>query len=85
MMCINLAEIIEPLEAIKTEKMPLTKQNIMIFTERAIRTTYIDTLEGIVDKLVPLALAVADEKDASCREQGLVVLGVLAARVPTMM
>ena len=85
MRCINLAEIIEPLEASKTEKMPLTKQNIMVFTERAIRTTYIDTLEEIVDKLAPLALAVADEKDANCREQGLVVLGVLTARVPTMM
>jgi len=85
MMCINLDEIVEHLGAAKTEKMPLTKQNIMVFLERAIRTTYIDCLEEIVDKLAPLAVAVSDEKDAACRDQGLVVLGVLSARVPTMM
>ena len=53
--------------------------------ERAIRNTYIDPLEEIVERLAPLAVAITEEKDAALRDQGLVVLGVLLARVPTQM
>lgn len=82
MMCFELGEIIESLNAAKTEKMPLAKTGVMVFTERCIRVTYVDQLEELVDRLAPLAVAVSDEKDANLRDQGLVVLGVLLARVP---
>lgn len=68
MMSIELGECCESLAAIKTEKMPLAKMNMAIFMEKAIRTTYIDQLEEIVDKIAPLAVFVSDEKDATCRD-----------------
>ena len=80
--CIQLGEIVENLKAVKTEKTPLTKLNIAVFIEKAIRVTYIDDLEDIVDAIGPLAVSVSDEKDAGLRDQGLIVLGVLLARVP---
>ena len=84
MMCIEFGEIMEILDAaVKKEKLPLAKQNIAIFMERSIRTTFIDQLEEIVDKLAPLAVTFTDDKDANLRDQGLIVLGVLLARVPT--
>ena len=42
---IELGEIIESFNAVKTEKMPFAKTNIMKFMEQAIRITYIDALE----------------------------------------
>ena len=62
--------------------MALTKINIMKFLEQAIRVTYIDQLEDTVEQLAPLAVGVTDEKDAGLRDQALIVLGVLFARVP---
>lgn len=50
--------------------------------ERALRTTYVDDLDEIVDAVGPLAVALSGETDATIRDQGLVVLGVLLARVP---
>ena len=82
--CIELGEIIESLGAVKTEKAPHAKVGIAKFMENAIRTTYIDPLEEIADRLAPLAVQISDEKDAALRDQGLVVLGVLLARVPTI-
>lgn len=82
--CIELGEVIESLGAVKTEKAPHAKVGIAKFIENAIRTTYIDPLEEIADRLAPLAVQIADEKDAALRDQGLVVLGVLLARVPTI-
>ena len=41
-----------------------------------------DDLEPLVEAIGPLAVSVSDEKDAGLRDQGLVVLGVLLARVP---
>ena len=82
--CIELGEIIESLGALKTEKAPHAKLGIAKFIENAIRTTYIDALEEVADRLGPLAVQISDEKDAALRDQGLVVLGVLLARVPTI-
>jgi hypothetical protein len=85
LMCIELGEVCEFLTVVKTEKMPLAKMNMAIFMERALRTTFIDALEEIVDKLAPIAVMVSDEKEVTCREQGLAVIGVLLARVPNRM
>lgn len=68
MMCIELPEIIENLNLIKTEKTPNIKMNIAIFIERAVLITYIDPLEEIADQLGPLALKITEEKDAKIRE-----------------
>ena len=57
----------------------------MVFMERAVRTTYIDDLEEVVDQIAPVAVAGSDEKDAALRDQSLVVLGVLHARAPNPM
>ena len=35
------------------------------------RTTYIDPLEEIVDRLAPICVAFSDEKDAALRDQAL--------------
>lgn len=84
MMSIEFGEIMEILDAaIKKEKLPLAKQNIAIFMERSIRTTFIDQLEEIANKLAPMAITFTEDKDANLRDQGLIVLGVLLARVPT--
>ena len=80
--CITLGEIVENLKAVKTDKAPHAKLTITQFIERAIRTTYVDDLEAIVDNIGPLMVGVSDEKDAGLRDQGLIVLGVLAARCP---
>lgn len=63
-----MGEIVENLKAVKTEKTPLTKLNIAVFIERALRQTYVDDLEEIVDALGPLAVSVSDEKDANLRD-----------------
>lgn len=68
MMCCELGEICESFSQIKTEKTPLIKLNIAVFMERAIRTTYIDQLEDLVDRLAPIAVALSDEKDAATRD-----------------
>ena len=81
--CIKLGEIIENLSAVKTEKAPISKINIAEFVNRAIRTTMIDDLEELVDRLAPIAVGISDEKDATLREKGLIILGVLLARVPS--
>lgn len=85
MMGVEFSEIVACLNVAKTEKMPYIKMCIMKFAEQAIRTTYIDALEELVDVLAPLAVKVSEEKDAPCRESALVVLGVLQARVPDSM
>ena len=58
----------ENLKAVKTEKSPLTKLKISVFIEKALRVTYIDDLEDIVDAIGPLAVSVSDEKDANLRD-----------------
>lgn len=68
MMCIELPEIMEHLNLVKTEKTPNIKLNIAIFIERAVLITYIDPLEEIADQLGPLAIKVTEEKDANIRE-----------------
>jgi hypothetical protein len=86
MMGIEIGEIIETLQkAVKAEKLPYAKAHIAVFIERSIRTTYIDQLEEMVDSLAPMAVTFSDDKDGGLRDQGLVVLGVLSARVPTQM
>ena len=80
--CINLGEMKEHLALVKTEKAPETKKNIAEFISRAIKITYIDTLEEIYETIGPLGVTVSDEKDGVIREKGLVILGTLLARVP---
>ena len=82
MMCIELGEIMETLGAVKAEKLALIQQQIMVFTERAIRTTYIDHLEEIAEAIAGIAVSLSENKDTALRDQALVVLGVLLARVP---
>lgn len=80
--CIQLEEIIENLAGVKTEKAPVAKANIAEFINRAVRTTMIDDLEGLVPRLAPIAVGITDEKDATLRDKGLLILGVLLKRVP---
>jgi len=68
MMCIELGEIMETLKNVKAEKLGLVKTNIMVFTERALRITYIDPLEELVDTLVPIVVALTDDKEPNCRD-----------------
>lgn len=65
---IELGEIIESFNAVKTEKMPFAKTNIMKFMEQAVRITYIDALEEVVESLAPLAVKTSDEKDGVLRD-----------------
>ena len=82
--CCQLGEIIENFSAVKTEKAPISKVNIAEFLGRAVRATMIDDLEELVDRVAPVAVGISEEKDATLRDKGLIVLGVLLARVPSM-
>lgn len=82
MMGIELGEILETLGAVKAEKLTYVQASIMVFTERAIKTTYIDHLEEIADTIAGIAVGLSENKDNALRDQALVVLGVLLARVP---
>ena len=68
MMCIEIAEIVEHIAKIKSEKTPATKMNCITWLEKAIRATMIDQLNDIVDQLAPVALALAEVKDANLRD-----------------
>lgn len=81
MMCITLNEIMEFLGVIETEKAPATKVNICKFLEQTVLTTYIDDLQDVSGTLVPLCMKVTDEKDATVREQGLRLVGILYGRL----
>ena len=80
-MCCEFGEVLESLGALKTEKTPHGKLLVAKFIENSIRITYIDPLEDMIDELAPIAVKITDEKDAGLRDQGLVILGVLLARV----
>lgn len=82
MMGIELGEILETLGAVKAEKLTYVQASIMVFTERAIKITYIDHLEEIADTIAGIAVGLSENKDNALRDQALVVLGVLLARVP---
>ena len=68
MMCITLNDIIEFLGIIETEKALLTKINMCKFLEATVLTTYIDDLQDVCDRLVPLCMKVTEEKDAGVRD-----------------
>ena len=68
MMCITLSDIIEFLGIIETEKALLTKINMCKFLEATVLTTYIDDLQDVCDRLVPLCMKVTEEKDAGVRD-----------------
>lgn len=79
--CIPLAEIMEFLTIIETEKAPLTKVNICKFLEQTVLTTYIDDLQDVADTLVGLSMKVTEEKDAGVRDEGLKLVGYLYGRL----
>ena len=81
MMCIQLTDVIEFLGIIETEKSPQTKINICKFLEQAVLTTYIDDLQDISSAFVPLCMKIADDKDASVRDEGLKLAGFLLGRL----
>lgn len=81
MMCINLNDIMEFLTVIETEKALLTKINMCKFLEQTVLTTYIDDLQDVSGALVPLCMKVTEEKDASVRDQGLRLVGILLGRL----
>ena len=81
-MCCSLGEILDHFSAIKTEKTPHGKISIAVFLERTIRTTYIDPLEEVSESVAKLAVQISEDTNAGLRDQGLIILGVLLARVP---
>ena len=81
MMCIELAEIMEPIQAGLKDKAPAIKKNTGVFLEKTILVTYIDTLEDLEGQILPVCFDVSEEKDNDVREQGLRLLGVLQGRL----
>ena len=82
LLCIELNEILELIKtALKTEKAPVGKLGTMVYLEKAVRTTYIDPLTEMKDDLVKIPISVIEDKDASLRDQGLTVIGVMVARI----
>ena len=67
-MCCELGDIIESLDVYKKEKTPHGKILIAKFIENAIRLTYIDSLEDLIDQIAPIAVGISDEKDANLRD-----------------
>ena len=69
MMAITLDEILEIIkDALKKEKAPHGKTAMLVFMEKAIRTTYIDALTDMKEQLIPIPMSLIDDKDPGLRE-----------------